>query len=126
MACGARAGLKGAHTLQWHLGEGRWKQAQPGSQKSRWLAEMSLERRGRLLQHGDGQFMGGSQTQRVAVVADLPMGAPGASRDPPRMVGREVTVLADKAKRGLRSQPGKPLRSVGRKREQASFWAEHD
>src|SRR2546423_14255364 len=87
---------------------------------------MSWRRRGALPKHGYGQLGGGGQTQGVAVVADLAMGAPGASGNPPLMMGREVALLADKAKGGLRGQPGKPLRGVGRKREQATLGAEHD
>src|SRR5436189_5696129 len=33
MACGARLGLKPEGTLQWHLGEARWREAHQGGQK---------------------------------------------------------------------------------------------
>src|SRR5436305_6954253 len=86
---------------------------------------MSLDRLSRLLQHRHGQFLAGCQTQMVAMVADLPMGAPGASGDAPLMMGRETPPLSHKAKRGLLCQPGKPLGGIWLKREDAVLRAGH-
>src|SRR6266567_1582091 len=61
----------------------------------------------------------------VAMVADLPMGAPGASLDAPLMMRRETTLLSHKAKRGLRCHPGKPLGGIWLKREQTMLGTDH-
>src|SRR6266852_1507457 len=61
----------------------------------------------------------------VAMVADMPMGAPGASGHAPLMMGREATPFSHKAKRGLLCQPGKPLGSLWLKREQAVLGTDH-
>src|SRR5713101_8573191 len=61
----------------------------------------------------------------VAMVADMPMGAPGASGDAPLMMRRETTPLSHKAKRGLLCHPGKPLGGIWLKREQALLGTDH-
>src|SRR5216683_5469688 len=61
----------------------------------------------------------------VAMVADMPMGAPGASGDAPLMMRRETTPLSHKAKRGLLCHPGKPLGGIWLKREYAVLRAGH-
>src|SRR6266700_2039089 len=86
---------------------------------------MSLQSRSRLLQYRHGQFLGRCQTQRVAVVAEMPMGAPGASRDTPLMMSREAAHFSHKTKRGLLCQPGKPLGGIWLKREHAVLRADH-
>src|SRR6266849_8505485 len=86
---------------------------------------MSLQSCGSLLQPGNGQLRGGCQTQAVAPVADLAMGAPGTSRDAPLMMGRERAPLSHKAKRGLLCHPGKPLRGIWLQREQAVLGTDH-
>ncbi len=62
----------------------------------------------------------------VAVIADLPMGAPGAVRDLPPMMSCEVPRLPDKAKRGLFFDPGKPLGCIRLEREHATLGTGHD
>ncbi len=57
-------------------------------QKNQRLRQVSLQSLSRLLQHGNGQVVGGSKTQGVAVVADLPMRPPGTSGDAPLMMSR--------------------------------------
>src|SRR5260221_10103154 len=52
------------------------------------------------------------------------MGAPGAFRDVPLMMGRKVALLADKTKRGLFCHPGKPLRGIRLKWEYPPFWTD--
>src|SRR5260370_39151919 len=69
--------------------------------------------------------MGGSKTQGVAVVADLPMRPPGTSGDAPLMMSGEAAQFSHKTKRGLRSQPGKPLRGVWLKWEQPLLGTDH-
>src|SRR5216683_811457 len=61
----------------------------------------------------------------VAMVADMPMGAPGASGDAPLMMRRETTPLSHKAKRGLLCHPGKPLGGIWLKWEQAMLGTDH-
>src|SRR5436190_9231360 len=90
----------------------------PGSPKTQRLRQVSLQSLSRVLQHGHGQVVGRSKTQGVAMVADMPMRPPGPSRDAPLMMSCEVAQFSHKAKRGLRGQPGKPLRGIWLKREQ--------
>src|SRR6266567_981154 len=59
------------------------------------------------------------------MVADMPMGAPGASGDAALMMRRETAPLSHKAKRGLLCQPGKPHRGIWLKREQAILGTDH-
>ena len=87
---------------------------------------MGLQHCSHLLQDRNRQFVAGSQTQGVAVIADMPMGTPGASRDAPLMMSRQAARLPHKAKRGLLGQPDKPLWGIGLKREQAPLGTEHD
>src|SRR6266851_2999941 len=88
---------------------------------------MGLQSRRGLLQHGNGQVVGGSKTQGVAVVADMPMRPPGPSRDAPAlMMRRQAATLSHKTKRGLRRHPGKPLGGVWLKREEPLLGADHD
>src|SRR6266704_6570030 len=47
------------------------------------LHQMSLQRFSRLLQHRNGQLMIGGQTQRVAVVTEVPMRPPSPFGDAP-------------------------------------------
>ena len=70
----------------------RGRKASPGKR----LHQMSLERLSRLLQHGNGQLLGGSQAQMVAVVADMAMGAPVAFGNAPLMMGRECSPFPTK------------------------------
>jgi len=86
---------------------------------------MSLQSLSRLLQHGNGQLMAGCQTERVALVADVPMRAPGPVLHPPLMMRGEVARFSHKAKRVLLGHPGKPLRGIWLKREQAVFGTDH-
>jgi hypothetical protein len=79
-----------------------------------------------LLQDGNGQVLIGSQRQVVAMVADLSMGTPGASGSGPLMMSSEVARLADKTKRGLLCDPGKPLWGIRLKREHAMLGTDHD
>src|SRR5260370_15581000 len=55
----------------------------------------------------------------------MPMRSPGPSRDAPLMMRRQGATLHHKAKRGLRCQPGKPLRGIWCKWEQAVLRADH-
>src|SRR6266567_8009748 len=86
---------------------------------------MGLQRRRRLFQHRHGQLVAGGQTQAVAVIADLPMSAPGASGNAPLMMSREAAPFSHKTKRGLLCQPGKPLGGLWLKREYAVLRAGH-
>src|SRR3954468_8072860 len=107
MACGARSGLKANSALQWHLSKGSRSSAHPEtSQASEQLVQMGLQCGGGLLQDREGQLLSPSQTQIVTVIVDLSMRAPGPVRHAQHlMMGGEATVLAHKAKRGLRRQP---------------------
>src|SRR5438105_4714230 len=53
------------------------------------------------------------------------MRPPGASGDAPLMMSRQAATLSDKANRGLLGQPGKLLRGIGLKGEQAVLGADH-
>jgi len=86
---------------------------------------MGLQSLSRLLQHGHRQVVGGGQTQRVAVVADLSMRPPGPFGDASLMMRRQAAHLSHKAKRGLRCQPAKPRRRIGSKREQTLLGTDH-
>src|SRR5437867_4123247 len=112
-------GLQLVGSLQWHLSEQRRRQAHPEAQPSKRLGQVSLQSLSRLLQQRQGQLLGGCQRQPVTVVADMPMGAPGASRDAPLMMSRQAARLSHKTKRGLRCQPGKPFTVIWLKGEQA-------
>src|SRR5260370_34508658 len=61
----------------------------------------------------------------VAMVADMPMGAPGAFGNAPLMMGREAAHLSHKTKRGLLCHPGKPLLGIWLKRESAVLGTDH-
>src|SRR5258707_5605827 len=61
----------------------------------------------------------------VAMVADMPMGAPGAFGNAPLMMGREAAHLSHKTKRGLLCHPGKPLGGLWLKREEAVLGTDH-
>src|SRR5260221_3996888 len=124
MAWEARLGLKHAVSLQWHLSKKRRKPAHPEAQTSKRLRQVSLQSLSRLLQHRHGQVLGGSQPQRVAVVADMPMRPPSSTGDAPLMMRRQAAHLSHKAKRGLLCQPGKPLWGIWLKREQAVLGAD--
>src|SRR5260370_10127886 len=86
---------------------------------------MSLRGGSRLRQGRQSQLLGGCKTQRVAVVAEMPMCAPGPSGNAPLMMSREAAHFAHKTKRGLLCQPGKPLGGIGLKREQTLLGADH-
>src|SRR5438128_11973855 len=78
MAWGARPGLKPCYTLQWHLGEARWREAHQGGQKNEGgLLQMSVKGRGGLLQGRNRQRLSRAQPQVVGVTADGAMSAPG-------------------------------------------------
>ena len=125
MALEARLGLKyTAHTTVALL-ERKEEASPPGRPKNQRLRQVSLQSLSRLLQDGNGQVVGGSKTQGVAVVADLPMRPPGPSRDAPLMMSRESAQFSHKTKRGLRCQPGKPLRGIWLEGEQATLGADH-
>jgi hypothetical protein len=85
---------------------------------------MGLQHRRHLLQDRHRPFGAGSQAQGGAVIADMPMGAPGAVGGAPLMMGRDVAGLAHKAKRGLLREPGEPRRRLRLKGKQALFGAD--
>src|SRR5258708_5423858 len=125
MACGARSGLKPHYPLQWHFFSGRSKEASPEAQPGKQLGEMSLQSLSSLLQHGNGQLLGGSKTQGGDVVTDVPMRPPGPFLDAPLMMSREVARFSHKPKRVLLCHPGKPLWGVRLKREHAVLRTDH-
>src|SRR5713101_9252887 len=86
---------------------------------------MSLQSCRRLLQYRQSQFLGGCQTQRVAVVADMLMRPPGPSGNAPLMMSREAAHFSHKTERGLLCQPSKPLGGIWLKREYAVLRAGH-
>src|SRR5438105_2606436 len=121
MTCGARSGLKRTYTLQWHLGEARWREAHQGCQKRQRLLQMSVKGRSGLLQGSDGQGLGRAQPQVVGVTAYGAMSAPGGSGQTLDLaMGGETTVLAHKAKRREGRELGKPGRALGLKSQQTA------
>lgn len=62
----------------------------------------------------------------MVVVANMPMGAPGTIGNAPLMMSTEVSELADKTKRVLFGNPGKPLRGIRLEGEHALFGTDHD
>src|SRR5947209_6226914 len=116
MAWEARSGLKPYKTLQWHLGEARWKEAHQGSQKRRWLPQVSAKCGGRLLQGGNGQGLGRGQVPIVGVTADGAMRAPGSpGRAVDLTMNRQTTLFAHETKRRERREVSKPLWGIGLK-----------
>src|SRR5579883_1440698 len=87
---------------------------------------MSLKSLSSLFSHGNGELVVRGQMEIVAVIADLPMGAPGTVLDAPLMMGAEVAPFAHKAKRGLFFEPGKPLGCIRLEREHATLGTGHD
>src|SRR5439155_3288894 len=77
--------------------------------------DVSLEDSRHLLQTGDRQLVGDAHRVLVVLLVDAAIGSPGARWAPVLgvSVGRETPLLSDKAKRGERSQPVKPLRRIG-------------
>src|SRR5581483_3906684 len=69
--------------------------------------------------------MVGCQKLDVDVVADMAMRPPSPFGHTPLMMSREMTSFSHKAKRVLLSHPGKPLRCIWLKREQAVFGTDH-
>src|SRR5579885_1849263 len=89
------------------------------------LRQVSVQRVSSLLQDSNGQMLIGCQRQVVAVIADLSMSTPGASRGGPLVMSGKVALFAHKAKRGLLCNPGKPLRGIRLKREHAVLGTDH-
>jgi hypothetical protein len=84
---------------------------------------LSLQCSSGLLQGCQRRAVGRAQVVAVGVLVDGAIGAPTAGVPPAFGVtqGMEAALLSDEAERDEGSQPVKPLRRVGRKRQQAPY-----
>ncbi len=73
-----------------------------------------------LLQGSNRQGLSRAKTRGIAPITELPVSAPGASRNTLELtMSGETTVFSHEAKGRTSREPSKPLRGIGLKGEQA-------